>query len=663
MNYIAVAVATLFIGIMAGIILPVNTAIAEDEAPQVDLSSLSIEDLMNIEVTSASKKAEKIADAPASVYVIARDDLDRYGYATIAEALRRIVGLYVSSDRNYDYLGVRGYARPGDYSTRILLLVDGLRINDPICNSAPIGDDLSLDIRSIQRIEIVKGPGSALWGTNAVLAVINLITRSGSDIEGSKFAQNFTSDSGKMSFFEYGSKNPNGIEIAGSITSLNSKGENSIYFPDIQLTATGVDDSSAQCGYLSASYSGFNLFVNTGKYIKTIPTGSYGTVFNDPRTQSSDSRTIAALSYERNVCPKIGGNLYLRLYSNSYDYDGDYVYDLGYPTPAIDKDTGSTKWWGGEARFSGELSPRLSFVSGTEYTRVNDMRLLNYVADPYYFVNLDTNSSSTLNSYYLQASYDVSKSLRILAGSRLDDYSTYGKSWSPRCALIQKLSDSSTLKLLWGKAFRAPDGYECDYTKTVTGNPDSGLVPEEITTTELVWDRSLSNRARLVTSAYRYDLNNIITQVNDVEFQNSGTARSEGIESQFDYRLQDGSTAYLNATTLKATDTATHQRISNSPRWLAGAGMCVPILSGKFYVTPEVQLIGSRKTIAGNETGASTVVNLTLSTHKAASGWDISIKANNLFNTTCYVPGSYEHTQDRIPQERRVLCIETSHSF
>jgi iron complex outermembrane receptor protein len=641
--------------------MPVTAARAEES--QVDLSSLSIEDLLNIEVTSASKKVEKIADAPASVYVITRDDLERYGYKTVSEALRRIVGLYVSSDRNYDYLGVRGYARPGDYSTRILLLVDGLRINDPICNSAPIGDDLSLDIRSIQRIEIVKGPGSALWGTNAVLAVINLITRRGSDIEGSRFAQSFTSDSGKVSFFEYGSKNPNGIEIAGSVTSLDSKGEDSIYFPDMQLTATGVDDSSAQCGYLSASYNGFSLLVITGKYIKTIPTGSYGTVFNDSRNRTNDSRTIAALSYERNVCPKIGGNLYARLYSNSYDYDGDYVYDMDYPTPAIDKDTGSAKWWGGEARFSGEISSKLSFVSGTEYSRVKDMRLLNYYADPYYYVNLDTNSSSTLNSYYLQASYDMSKSLRILAGTRMDDYSTYGRSWSPRGALIQKLNDSSTLKMLWGKAFRAPDGYECDYTKAITGNPDSGLIPEEITTTELVWDKALSSSARLVTSAYRYDLENIITQVDDVEFQNSGTVRSEGIESQIDYRLPDGSTAYVNATALKATDMATHQRISNSPRWLAGAGMCIPVLSDRFYLTPEMQLIGSRKTIAGNETGASTVINLTLSTQKAAGGWNISIKANNLFNATCYIPGAYEHTQDRIPQEGRTIQLETSCHF
>jgi iron complex outermembrane receptor protein len=496
-----------------------------------------------------------------------------------------------------------------------------------------------------------------------VLAVINLITRRGSDIEGSRFAQSFTSDSGKLSFFEYGSKSPKGLELAGSVTTLDSQGENSIHFPDTQLTATGVDDSSAHYGYISASYNGLNLFVNTGKYRKTIPTGSYGTVFDDSRNRTNDSRTIAAISYEHNVCPKIGGNLYLRLYSNSYDYTGDYVYDMDYPTLAIDKDTGSAKWWGGEARFSGKISPRLSLVSGTEHTRVKDMRLLNYYTDPYYYVNLDTNSSSTLNSYYLQASYDISESLRVLAGNRLDDYSTHGKSWSPRGALIQKLRNSTTLKLLWGKAFRAPDGYECDYTKAITGNTDSGLLPEEITTTELVLDQALCSSARLVTSAYRYDLENIITQVDDVEFKNSGTVRSEGIESQIDYHMKDGSTAYLNATLLKSTDMATHRQISNSPRWMAGAGICVPVISNRFFFAPEVQLVGSRKTITGNETGTATVVNLTLSTHKAAGGWNVYVKANNLFNTTYYVPGSYEHTQDRIPQEARTLSIETSLSF
>ena len=159
------------------------------------LADMSLEDLMSVEVTSASKKAENRTDAPASVFVVTRDDIERNGYRTLADALRQVVGFYISNDRNYSYIGLRGYARPGDYNSRILLLVDGVRVNDPLYDTAPVGEDSPVDMESLDRIEIVKGPGSALWGANAVLAVINLITKRGSDIAGTGLRQEFGSTS------------------------------------------------------------------------------------------------------------------------------------------------------------------------------------------------------------------------------------------------------------------------------------------------------------------------------------------------------------------------------------------------------------------------------------------------------------------------------------
>lgn len=636
----------------------------------MDLSTMSLEDLMNIEVTSASKKPEKVADAPASVYVITHEDIKRYGYRTITQALQRIAGFYASSDRNYDYVGVRGYARPGDYNTRVLLLIDGLRVNDPLYNTSPTGDDLSLDIRSIERIEIVKGPGSALWGTNAMLAVVNIITRKASDINGGSFAQEYGSDSTKTSFFEYGTPNTGDFQFAGSLTTTDSAGEEYIDFHDINETATNVDGSTANHCYFTASYKEFNFFMTSGKFNKNVPTGSYDVVFNDSRNKTEDKKTIAALSFEHMVSPKHNGNFFARFFSNSYDYSGDYVYntqdiqmDINDPNRTIMNDNGSAKWWGGEIRYSADLTSKLSYVSGLEYTKVNKLHIGNYVEDPFDLTNLDANSTNTTFSYYLQSSYDISDSLRLITGARMDDYSTYGTKWSPRGAFIKKLDDTSTLKLLWGKAFRAPDGYEYNYTQAITGMPDPGLSSEEITTSELVWDKVLGSRARLVNSVYRFDLKNIITQVEDVQFENSGTVRSVGIESQLDYILKDGSTAYFNVSFLNTEDTHNDQQVTNSPKFIMGAGISLPIFSERLYFTPSIQLIGSRKTLNGNTIGSSAVTNVTVTKGNIHSKWDLSLSVYNLFDKYVETPGAYEHPEDRIPQVGRQFLIETAYHF
>ena len=149
-----------------------------------DLADLSLEELMNIEVTTVSKKAQKIFNAPASITIINREEIIKYGYRTVSEALSRIPGIYLTNDRNYENLGFRGFSKTSDFNTRILLLIDGYKINDPVYDQAAFGEEQFFDIENIERIEIIKGPGSSLWGTNALLAIINIIPRKGGDIEG-----------------------------------------------------------------------------------------------------------------------------------------------------------------------------------------------------------------------------------------------------------------------------------------------------------------------------------------------------------------------------------------------------------------------------------------------------------------------------------------------
>ena len=140
---------------------------------------------MSVEVVStASKFPQSVKEAPASITVITAEDIRRYGHRTLADTLRSVRGFYTTYDRNYSYVGMRGFARPGDYNTRILLLLNGHRVNDGTYDMAPIGTDLPIDVSLIERIEIIRGPGSALYGTNAFFAVINVVTRTGANSPG-----------------------------------------------------------------------------------------------------------------------------------------------------------------------------------------------------------------------------------------------------------------------------------------------------------------------------------------------------------------------------------------------------------------------------------------------------------------------------------------------
>src|SRR5262249_7560352 len=142
---------------------------------QLELSNVSLVPVH--EVTAASRSTESVDDAPSSVTIIDRRELDAFGYPTVAEAVRGVRGFTLSNDGVYPSLGVRGLGQPNDYGNRILMLFDGHPINDNVSSTGPAGHDQRVDLHDVDRIEIVRGPGSLLYGTGAFSGVVNLVTR------------------------------------------------------------------------------------------------------------------------------------------------------------------------------------------------------------------------------------------------------------------------------------------------------------------------------------------------------------------------------------------------------------------------------------------------------------------------------------------------------
>ena len=138
---------------------------AQQQGPneKEDFFEMSLEELMEVPlVVSASKYEQKVSEAPSSVTIVTAEEIRKYGYRTMLDILNSIPGFYKTYDRNYGYIGVRGFGRPGDYNSRIQMLIDGHRVNNNIDDSLGLVNDFYLDVDLIDKIEIIRGPGSSL---------------------------------------------------------------------------------------------------------------------------------------------------------------------------------------------------------------------------------------------------------------------------------------------------------------------------------------------------------------------------------------------------------------------------------------------------------------------------------------------------------------------
>src|SRR6266436_1393909 len=238
-------------------------------AKSVEPTDISLEELVKMEipiVEGASKYRQKTTEAPASITIITADDVKKYGYRTLADILRSAPGLYVSYDRNYSFLGVRGFSL-GDYNNRVLLLIDGHRLNNSLSDSAFIGSEFPLDVDLIERVEIIRGPGSSLYGNNAFFGVINVITRKGRDMAGtggevSGEVASFDTYKGRVT---YGNRFTNGLEMLVSGTIFDSEGHDRLFYKEYDQPAhnngiaENADRDSFKSFFGAVSFHDFSL--------------------------------------------------------------------------------------------------------------------------------------------------------------------------------------------------------------------------------------------------------------------------------------------------------------------------------------------------------------------------------------------------------------------
>lgn len=644
----------------------VTVGLSSPAQAQQPASDLTLEDLMDARVErvfGASKRLQPVTDAPSSVTIVTADEIARLGYQSVAELVRGVRGFYVSYDRNYSYLGARGFSFPGDYNTRVLLLIDGHRLNDNVYDQAAIGPELGIDLLSIARVEIIRGPGSSLYGTNAVFAVINIITKSGAEIGGvNAEVQTGTFGSHRASVVAGGTR-PNGVDFAVAGSFERSDGPASLYIPAFDTPdandgmAVGLDDERMGQVRGHVRRGGLSVRGAYGHRDKGVPTGSYGTRFNDPRLRTTDARAFVEAAYERAVDK---ARIDVRTYIDRYHYEGGYPFGAPDEADSLLSDYATGAWWGVDGRVSRPFAGRQTLTFGGEFRRNFQQNQGAYYDDelsPTLFIR----GSSHTTGIYVQDEIVLSTQFLVTGGLRFDHYEDFLR-LTPRGALIFKPTPNRAIKYLFGRAFRAPNRYELDYYLEL----QRALTAESVDSHEVVWEEYAGSWLRTSLSGYFNHVDDLIRlealSPDELFFVNHGHVNAAGAEVEAEVRTHNGVHALGSYSLQHARDQVAGQVLTNSPRHVLKGRLIMPTLRAGASVAMEVERLSARKTLGGAQVDPATLIGLNI-VEPLGRSVALTARIRNVLNRRYWDPGSEEHLQDAIEQNGRTFTIGLRFAF
>lgn len=645
-------------------------------------------------VFSASRYVQTIAETPANVTVLTRDDIQRFGYRSVAEALYSLPGVYNAASQ-WPALGVRGFAVPGDFGSRILTLINGMPVYEPTYGSFFIEH---LDIESIDRIEFVKGAGSALYGSGAVLAVVNLITRSGRDAVGKTLALEAASHVTHKLYGSWGRSNDDGLDSFFSVSKLRSKGRD-IYLRELDNPAfdqmryqgvsagnDGVDNVRlfGRVSYENAWFQG--VFVNGDK---RDPLASYDTVLNG-RLRLRES--FGAL--EAGVNRELGGGAMgtLRAYYFAAAEKGDYPYtfsgDRVLPVDYINVSDLSSRQYGVEMRYDRFFSSGHRLLAGVEAKRVDTHQEVGDQPGPVRsgIVTVDTRPGYGQWALFVQDEMRFGPGTLFL-GVRYDAYKGFSEGvrsrLSPRLAYVREISSRTTAKLVYGEAYRAPTVYESLYqdglptASTLWSNPR--LRPELARSFEGLLEHQSQPGVKWRLSAFLNRLSDSPVQVvtpavngipcglgpeSCVQYRNSGvTQQVAGVEASVRIKQADHGSIYASAVLQKAVQGDNDSPSSPRRQLKFGVSRALPwpdtdAALEAHYISAALGHLnedGSRTA----EVPAYLLVNAAFNVGRPVQGWRASLRINNLLNRAIYTVASRElQPLERVPADGRNFSLQ-----
>ena len=583
-------------------------------------------------VQAAERQLTLTEDAPSSITIITAAEIRGFAWLTLAEALRSVRGMFITDDRGYVSLGVRGYSAPGTYNDRVLVLSDGHITNDLSLGQGFIGQDFDTDLSDVERIEVVRGPGSVLYGSAAFLAVINVVHKTPrAGLHGEVVASALDQSEGSAQV----SLGSDTRYLAVRAGAYHAAGETLFTSPVTSGTAVGtaqnLDGESASHASLRARLDDLTLNVSLNDRSKDLPTAPFDTVFGAPGTNLHDTRFFAEAAWAHTFASS-GFAADARVSFDDRHHSANLAYQgtdaSGNPTntPLEGSNGRIADWLDGEARLRfPEFFGNHVFIGG-EVEDVYRVRFESFLPAGAYAGTgsaPDINYSGQIYSLYAGDDWRISSRVQLDAAIRLDDHGdSFGSTANPRVALLAQPYMAGHFKLIYGTAYRAPSFYERYFTDGDTQVPGNRcdqaggncivLQPETIRTGEFEHTHQFTDTLSFLVAGYWSQIADILRLAStnvpgQFAFGNRSTlTHSSGIEFEARWQPQPGMmVAAWYAWAHQTNDNGFI--VPNVPTHTAALRVLVPIFGESLSLASEAIYGSTRYTVyvdaANQETG------------------------------------------------------------
>jgi outer membrane receptor protein involved in Fe transport len=593
------------------------------------------------EVSAATKSLVRAEQAPGSISVLTADQIAAFGWTTLAQALGGVRGAFASDDRGYASLGFRGFSPPGDYTNRVLVLVDGHPINDVLTGQGYVGRDVDVDLANVERIEVVRGPGSILYGTGALFGVINVVTRrpaaglhAGVDTRWGSLGETAARATvgGASGRFD--------AQVSAAV--MKALGDRR-YLHEDGAAALRADVEEARHVDLLARAGPVTLRAGWNEREKHVPTGAFQTR-PEPGTTYTDRRLFAELRLDQ----AIGATrLAARAAYDQSTFEGLYKLTSAPDGTARNDVSDSFEAHGavGELRLALPELLRQSLTVGAEAQAWLDLDLGDASLEAQRAAGA---TSELVLSGYVVDDWRIAERLRANLGLRFDHYkNSFGSTVNPRLALMGRPYDGGNSKLLLGRSFRAPSVYERFYNDgDVTQRSAGRLDPEQILSAEVEHAHALDDDLQLVGSLFANQVAGLIElgEGEDGKYvyaNRSEDVRSYGAEAELRWEPGDGTslTFAYSWQRVRALSLDGEALFPNAPTHLVALRVLRALMPGALRLGNEVLFDAGRPTRLGTRVEDAFIWNATLSGGLRAWRARYFLGAFNLLDVRGYGPG------------------------
>ncbi|MEM7763752.1 MAG: TonB-dependent receptor plug domain-containing protein [Pseudomonadota bacterium] len=647
---------------LLGLLLLVLSAGANAQEDNFD--NLFFDDPLDI-TSELPLNEEPLSDAAAYVTVITAEMIDAFGYRTIGELLSAQAGFYVSDDGPRSYIGVRGLASPGEFNSRILFMVNDQRLNDGALDAWLSSDAAPIDIRSIERIEIIRGPGASAYGANAWAGVLNVVTKSGRARGGLEIFASMDDHRRQVTSVAYGNRWRNGLELDASLRILRDDGPEAVFVPAFNTPQTnnGIAEEllskNGETLLLTASWGDFNVQYGRADYTNNSPIAPFFSSFNDPDTRFDDDIAFAMIEWRRILRNGVDARIRVHEVSTGTDFYTPRTFPVnGFPVRIVAAGLVDTRTRTLEADISQTFGIH-KLTAGLFRSDKSPMTSTTLVDD---IVVDRPEESRSFDSVFLEDQIRLTKNSRAIIGMRVDKKTQARSVLNPRLAWIQELGKDLDLKLLIGSASRVPNWAE-DSNAFARPASESTLIKEDIHTTEIQL-ASDSRGNEWHVSVYRYRFNNLITPLAALpgtgpRYANSpDDFSSYGIEfdRRFELRYVDLS---ANVSWSNSQNDTTKARALYAPRVMANLRLSNWRITPSLSAAVEARFRGSQLSYLRNRVGSALQVFASLRWQPpAVEGLSVDLRIRNATDRDVFDPVAPYHQTDTLRQPSRTIGID-----